>query len=151
MVNLTIDDKRVSVAGGTTILEAAKSADIYIPTLCYHPRLSPIGACRLCVVEVEGAQNLVASCETQATPGMVVRTESPRVVQDRRTNIELLLASGYHNCLVQDLDVDSWTDFQLKSWVKASPESVRLLFCRARAKASSRCRMLGGIFPVAGS
>jgi len=112
---LVIDGQEFPFTPEETILQVAQRNGIDIPTLCFLKGARPTGACRVCVVEVEGAENLVASCATQAMPGMVVRTETPRVVKDRRTNIELLLASGYHNCLVQDLDVDSWTDFQLKS------------------------------------
>jgi predicted molibdopterin-dependent oxidoreductase YjgC len=112
---IVIDGHEFAFTPGETILQVAQRNGIDIPTLCFLKGATPTGACRICVVEVEGAGNLVASCATAATPGMVVRTETPRVVQDRRTNIELLLASGYHNCLVQDLDMDSWTDFQLKT------------------------------------
>jgi len=96
-----------------TILEIATRNEIYIPTLCYLKGASPTGACRICLVEVEGAKSLMASCATPAAPKMVVRTETPDVVNARRMNLELLLASGHHNCLVQDMDADSWTDFQL--------------------------------------
>ena len=100
---------------GETILQVARRNGIEIPTLCYMKNAAPTGACRICLVEVEGARALVASCATPAAPRMVVRTETPRVVRARRMNLELLLSSGHHNCLVQDLDMDSWTDFQLKA------------------------------------
>jgi predicted molibdopterin-dependent oxidoreductase YjgC len=100
---------------GETVLQVARRNGIEIPTLCYMKNASPTGACRICLVEVEGARTLAASCATPAAPKMVVRTETPRVVRARRMNLELLLSSGHHNCLVQDLDVDSWTDFQLKA------------------------------------
>ncbi len=112
---MVIDGQEFTFTQDETILQVAQRNGIDIPTLCFLKGAAPTGACRICVVEVEGATNLVASCATAATPGMVVKTETQRVVQDRRTNIELLLASGFHNCLVQDLDMDSWTDFQLKS------------------------------------
>ena len=112
---IVLDSQEFTFTEGETILQVAGRNGIDIPTLCFLKGAAPTGACRICVVEVEGARNLVASCATAATPGMVVKTETPRLVQDRRTNIELLLASGFHNCLVQDLDMDSWTDFQLKS------------------------------------
>ena len=88
---------------------------IQIPTICYLKRTSPTGACRICVVEVEGSRNLVTSCSTPASPGMVIKTDSPRVIAARRLNLELLLASGNHNCIAQDLDEDSWTDFQVNA------------------------------------
>jgi predicted molibdopterin-dependent oxidoreductase YjgC len=100
---------------GETILQVAQRNGVEIPTLCYMKNATPTGACRICLVEVEGARTLVASCATPAAPKMVVRTETARVVRARRINLELLLASGQHNCLAQDLDVNSWTDFQLKA------------------------------------
>ena len=112
---IVIDGQELTFTPGETILQVARRTGIQIPTLCYLKGASPTGACRICVVEVEGARTLVASCATPAAPRMVVRTESPRVSAARRLNIELLLASGCHNCLVQDLGMDSWTDFQLKA------------------------------------
>jgi len=100
---------------GETILQVARRNGIEIPTLCYMKNAAPTGACRICLVEVQGARALAASCSMPASPKMVVRTETPRVVRARRMNLELLLSSGHHNCLVQDLDMDSWTDFQLKA------------------------------------
>ena len=85
---------------GETILQVAQRNGIDIPTLCFMKRAAPTGACRMCLVEVEGARGLVASCAMPATPRMVVRTETPRVTSARRLNIELLLASGTHDCLV---------------------------------------------------
>lgn len=112
---IIIDGQEISFTPGETILDVAKRSGFDIPTLCYLKRVSPTGACRICVVELEGAQNLVASCATPAAPKMAVRTETSRVINARRMNLEVLLASGHHNCLVQDLDTDSWTDFQLKA------------------------------------
>jgi predicted molibdopterin-dependent oxidoreductase YjgC len=112
---MVIDGQEYSFTPGETILQVAQRNGMDIPTLCYLRGASPTGACRICVVEVEGAKNLVASCAAPAAPRMVVHTETPRVVQARRLNIQLLLASGQHNCLVQDLDVNSWADFQLQA------------------------------------
>lgn len=112
---IIIDGKECEFSPGETILEVAEKNGIYIPTLCYLKGASPTGSCRICVVEVEGARNLVASCAAPAGPNMVVKTDTSRVLEARRLNIELLLASGQHNCLAQDMDVDSWTDFQLKA------------------------------------
>ena len=112
---ITIDGQEFSFNTGETILQVAQRNGFDIPTLCYLKGATPTGACRMCLVEVEGAQNLVASCATSAAQNMVVRTESPRVINSRRTNIEVLLASGQHNCLVQDLGTDSWADFQVKA------------------------------------
>jgi len=110
---ITINGQEYSFNLGDTILDVASKNGIYIPTLCYLKGTSPTGACRICIVEVEGAKNFVASCSTPASPGMVVKTDSPEVIEARKANLELLLASGHHNCLVQDMDIDLWTDFQL--------------------------------------
>ena len=92
MVTLTIDNRTVTVPEGTTILEAARSARLDIPTLCYLKDINEIGACRICMVEVEGEQRLVAACDTQVAEGIVVHTNSPRVREARRVNLRLLLA-----------------------------------------------------------
>jgi len=85
-----------------TILEVARENGIDIPTLCYLEDLPPLGACRLCVVEVEGSRTLVGSCHTPITEGMVVHTHSPKVLEVRRTLVELMLASHPDNCMVCD-------------------------------------------------
>jgi len=112
---LVINGNELTFTPGETILQVAKRNGIDIPTLCYLKRATPTGACRICLVEVEGARNLVASCSTPAAPNMVIKTDSPRVINARRLNIELLLASGHHNCLAQEMDEDSWAEFQLKA------------------------------------
>ena len=112
---LVIDGNEFSFTPGETILHVAQRNGIDIPTLCYLKGASPTGACRICLVEVEGARALVASCAAPAGPKMVVKTNSARVISERRMNLELLLSSGHHNCLAQDMDMDSWTDFQLKT------------------------------------
>ena len=95
MVNLTINGKAVSVPEGTTILEAARQLGVHIPTLCYLKELNEVGACRVCVVEVEGNDKLSAACNTVAEEGMAVRTDTPRVRAARRTNVQLILSQ--HN------------------------------------------------------
>ena len=92
MFDFTIDGRTVTVEEGTTILEAARAAQIHIPTLCYLKGVSSIGSCRLCVVEVEGVTGLVASCSAAARPGMVVRTRSEAIDSARRTALELIIA-----------------------------------------------------------
>lgn len=92
-ITLTIDSQQVSVPHGTTILNAAATLGITIPTLCYLETLHPVNACRLCVVEVEGARVLVPSCARAVEAGMVVQTRSPRVVHSRRLVLELLASS----------------------------------------------------------
>ena len=96
MVNLTIDGKNISVNEGVTILEAAKSAGINIPTLCYWKGLNEVGACRVCVVEVEGMQKLPAACNTAVIEGMVIHTNSRKVRDARKTNVQLILSE--HDC-----------------------------------------------------
>ena len=91
MVTVTIDGREVQVPEHTTILEAARAAGVEIPTLCYLKGLNEVGACRVCVVEVEGIDQLVASCNNYVLDGMVVRTNSPKVRMARKTNVELLL------------------------------------------------------------
>jgi len=98
-VTLTIDGIEVSVPQGTTVLEAARRAGIFIPTLCHDRELTSVGACRLCIVEIPGIRNLPASCVTVATGGMEVRTASAAVVEARRTILELLLANHPEDCL----------------------------------------------------
>ena len=98
-VRLTIDGKEVLANRGETILQAALKAGIEIPHLCYHPRLKPTGACRLCVVEVEGARTLVASCAAPVADGMVVHTKSDRVIKARKLVLELLLSDHPQDCL----------------------------------------------------
>jgi bidirectional [NiFe] hydrogenase diaphorase subunit len=93
-ISLTIDDRQVEATEGTTVLEAAKSAGITIPTLCCYEGLEPYGACRLCTVEVEaqGRTTLVASCVHPIEPNMVVKTRSENIDEIRRTILEMLLA-----------------------------------------------------------
>ena len=98
-IKLTIDGQEVEVAPGTTILEAARQLDIDIPTFCHDPELPPNGACRICVVEVEKARALVASCVAPAGPDMVVHTESERVVKSRKSVLSLMLANHPLDCI----------------------------------------------------
>ena len=81
---VTLNGTQVSGRPGQTILELAQENGIDIPTLCHHADLSPIGACRLCVVEVEGSRTLVGSCHTPITEGMVIHTHSPKVLASRK-------------------------------------------------------------------
>jgi predicted molibdopterin-dependent oxidoreductase YjgC len=92
-VALTIDGQAVSVPAGTTILSAAATLGVTVPTLCYLETLRPVNVCRLCVVEVEGARVLVPACARAVEPKMVVLTRSPRVVHARRLVLELLASS----------------------------------------------------------
>ena len=96
MVNLTIDHIPVTVPEGTTILDAARSAGIHIPSLCYLRGVNEIGACRVCVVELGGMDRLVPACNNVVEEGMEVLTSSPKVRETRRINVELLLSQ--HDC-----------------------------------------------------
>jgi len=101
-IRLTIDGQEVKAKQGMTVLEAAQSAGIYIPTLCADPDLEPYGGCRLCVVEIEKMRGLPTACTTPATDGMVVHTNTPAVDEVRRTTISLLLADHPSECLICD-------------------------------------------------
>ncbi|MCJ7736783.1 MAG: 2Fe-2S iron-sulfur cluster-binding protein, partial [Anaerolineae bacterium] len=103
-VTLTIDGKITTVPEGTTILEAASSAGIYIPTLCHHPDLSDVGACRMCVVSVKNSKALMTSCTTPATDGMVVNTETDEVRETRRFVLEVLLTDHPNDCMTCEAD-----------------------------------------------
>lgn len=98
-VTFTLNGREVTTRKGMTIFQAAREAGVAIPHLCYHPKLSIIGSCRMCVVEVEGARNLPASCSTPATDGMVVSTDSERVIRARQVMLHLLLANHPEDCL----------------------------------------------------
>ena len=96
MVNLTIDGKKISVEENTTIMEAAASNGIPIPKLCYLKGINEIAACRVCVVELEGKEKLITSCNNVVKEGMVIYTNSPKVRRHRRTTVELILSQ--HDC-----------------------------------------------------
>lgn len=101
-INITLNDKQVKSHEGKTILEVAQENGIDIPTLCYIPELPPTGACRVCVVDVEGSRTLVGSCHTPITEGMVIHTHSPKVIEARRLIVELLLSGHCGSCFLCD-------------------------------------------------
>ena len=98
MITLTIDGKRITTSPGKTILEAAREGGIAIPTLCYHESLLPFGACRLCIVEVEGYGEPMTACTTPAAEGISVTTRSERLFRMRREIIKLLLVAHPLDC-----------------------------------------------------
>jgi len=102
MVNLKIDGKTVEIEQGATILAAAEKAGIRIPTLCFLKKVSPTGACRICVVEIEGVAKPMAACHTPAVDGMVVTTQSEKLYATRKQIIELLLVNHPLDCPVCD-------------------------------------------------
>ena len=98
-IELTIDGEKVSVPKGITVLEACRMHDIPIPTLCHESELTPAGACRLCIVEIEGMRNLPPSCVTKVAGGMVVHTQNARVRNARKVVLELLVANHPLDCM----------------------------------------------------
>ena len=99
MINLKIDDKEISVPEGVTILEAARQANIDIPTLCYLKGINQIGDCRMCIVEVEGRKGFATSCIQRAEEGMVVHTHTPAVLEARRMVLDLIISNHEKDCL----------------------------------------------------
>ncbi|MCG9885357.1 MAG: bidirectional hydrogenase complex protein HoxU [Cyanobacteria bacterium] len=100
VITLTIDGQAIAIEEGATLLEAAQEVGAAIPTLCHLKGLSPVGACRLCVVEVEGIPKLLPACVTAAAEGMVVHTNTDNLQDYRRTIVELFFAEGNHVCAV---------------------------------------------------
>lgn len=98
-VSLTINDQTVSTESENTILQAAAQEGIFIPTLCHNPLLKPEEACRICVVEVEGEDKLIASCSAKVKEGMIVRTDSPLVLETRKGLLTLMLEQHYGDCV----------------------------------------------------
>ncbi|MFW5747090.1 MAG: 2Fe-2S iron-sulfur cluster-binding protein, partial [Nanoarchaeota archaeon] len=98
-LHVTLNGKEVTAKEGEMIIQLAKRNGLDIPQFCNNDRMKPIGACRICVVEVEGAPCLMASCSTPVRDGMVIRTHSPKVLEARRINLELLLANHDLNCV----------------------------------------------------
>jgi predicted molibdopterin-dependent oxidoreductase YjgC len=100
MPNLTINGKEVTVSEGSTVLDAARAFGISIPTLCHHPKLTPFGGCRLCIVEIKGIPRPVTSCTTPVSEGMEVTTSSPKIEDLRKTVLELILSDHPADCMV---------------------------------------------------
>jgi predicted molibdopterin-dependent oxidoreductase YjgC len=96
---ILIDGMEITFEGNKTVLQVAREHGIYIPSLCYHPRLGPASMCRACVVEVEGMRALQTACALNAAEGMKIQTSSPRVIEARKMVVNLLLANGNHDCL----------------------------------------------------
>ena len=162
MVKLTIDGVKVEVPQGSTVLEAARAANIDIPTLCYLKGINEVGACRMCLVEVKGARTLQASCVLPVTDGMEVMTTTPAVREARRVNLELILSNHDRKCLtcvrnqnceLQDLadrlgvhDIRFEGEMSKKTIDSLSPSIVRdpnkCILCR---RCISVCRNIQGI------
>ena len=110
---LIINSHSCRFKAGDTILDVARRHNIDIPTLCHLKGCTPTGACRICIVELEGKDDLVTSCTTPAQVGMVVRTESAKVIAYRKQIIAFMLSSGNHNCTIGSSKNESWTAFQM--------------------------------------
>lgn len=119
VITLTINGEMISAREGETVLEVAKDHGIHIPTLCHLEGVGDVGACRVCLVEVEGIPKLLPACTTQPTEGMVIHTNSPKLQEYRRMVLELLFAEGNHvcavcvangNCELQDLAIEVGMD-----------------------------------------
>src|SRR5690242_63329 len=100
LVNITIDGKKIQIEGGKSILEAARMANIKIPTLCFLKEINEIGACRMCVVEVKGARALQAACVYPVAEGLEILTNSKKVLDARKVTLELILSNHDKRCLV---------------------------------------------------
>ncbi|MDD4873250.1 MAG: NADH-dependent [FeFe] hydrogenase, group A6 [Kiritimatiellae bacterium] len=167
MPKLTIDGKPVEVADGTTILEAAKEIGIRIPTLCYLEGIQAIGACRVCVVEVEGARTLVASCVMPVAEGMKIITNSKRLRDARRTVVELLLSEHDGNCqtcernndcelqtVAYELGIKNITFEGIKTKADVDTSTVALvrdngkcIKCRRCVTVCNQVQAVGALFP----
>ncbi len=111
---IIINGRVCDFASGQTIFEVAAENQIKIPSLCYLKGASPTGTCRICLVEIEGHPTLEASCSTQAQNGMVVFTESTKVIASRKETLEQLLSTGNHNCAIGSSRDTDWTAFQMR-------------------------------------
>jgi len=98
-ITATINGTEVQADAGTTILDVARLVGIEIPTLCYSPDLKPTGNCRVCVVEVQGARTLVGACHSPISAGMIIQTDTPKVIMARKATIELLMAEHTGECV----------------------------------------------------
>jgi len=101
-----IDGREIVCGDESTVLQAASENGIYIPSLCYHPRLGPASKCRVCVVEVDGMRGLQTACSLVPTDGMRISTDTERVIEARKMVVNLLLANGNHNCLSCEMNGD---------------------------------------------
>jgi len=106
MINLTIDGQKAAVPAGTTVMQAADGIGIHIPRLCFHPKLSTAGACRVCVVEIDGQKNFPVSCATAAAEGMNVKTNTPAIREARRDIVELILDNHPRDCQICEKNED---------------------------------------------
>jgi iron-only hydrogenase group A len=164
---VTVDNTKVEVPVGTTVLDACRQAGSRVPTLCYLQGVQAIGACRVCVVEVEGSRTLVASCAMPVSDGMVVRTNTSRVRKARRTVVELILSEHDGDCqtcvrssdcelrlLALELGIDeiSYQGEKTKKIVDTSTPGLRrdtgkCIMCRRCVTVCNEIQGVGSIFP----
>jgi len=151
-IELTINGRRISGIPGQTILEVAQENGFHIPTLCYHPRLPITGACRVCVVEIEGSPRLEASCAMPIRKGMVIHTDSERVRRARRMVVELLLTrhkvhcltcESNGNCALQDLAYELEIDMEDLSFEIEEPDEPIDSSSPAIIRDPSKCILCG--------
>jgi NADH-quinone oxidoreductase subunit G len=109
-VSIFINEKSYTVDSNMSVLDACKSVDVYIPTLCHHPLLEDVGACRVCAIEVEGSRTLMTACTTKVSDGMKVKTSSDRVEHALKENLSLLLSRHPNECMT--CDVNGRCEFQ---------------------------------------
>jgi len=167
MPRLTVDNISVEVPDDATILDAATKAGVKIPTLCYLKDVQAIGACRVCLVEVEGAKALVASCVTPAGEGMVVHTNSPRARKSRKMVVELLLSDHTGDCqtcirnddcelqaLARDLGIReiSYPGEKSRGRIDTSTpglerDTAKCILCRRCVTVCREVQGVGGLFP----
>ncbi len=167
-VTLTLDGTKVTVPKGSTVLDAAKAAGVFIPTLCYLEGQRPLGACRICLVEIEGGRSLQASCATPATEGMVVRTNTKRVLDARRTVMELMLSAHNQECTICSRSLNCELQalakrmgIQVNRYLGEMPERViddsspsvvrdtsKCILCRRCVAVCGNVQGIGQIFPV---
>ncbi|MEB3274674.1 MAG: bidirectional hydrogenase complex protein HoxU [Prochlorothrix sp.] len=119
VVTLVIDGKDVAIEEGATLLQAAEQVGVPIPKLCHMEGISPVGACRLCMVEIKGSNRMVPACVTQVAEGMEIDTQTEKLQDYRRTIVELVFAEGNHvcsfcvantNCELQDVAIQVGMD-----------------------------------------
>lgn len=110
---ITLNENQLEFQPGETILDVATRNNIDIPTLCHLKHTMPTNTCSLCVVEIQGHEDLVEACITEAKAGMVIQSESPKVVEARKEILSAMLATGNHNCAIRIMDTVDWTDFQM--------------------------------------
>jgi len=140
VVTLSINGKEVSGRDDETILELALENGIQIPRLCYLEGLSIAGACRLCMVEVQGAKGLIAACATRVTEGMIIQTDSERLTAYRRNILEMLFAEGFHVCSV--CVANGHCELQTQA-ARAGIDHIDLPYLYPRRKVDASHRLFG--------